>query len=228
MSITKSFGQRDDFGNFEANIGFLHEAKVIVKSSKILEIGCGKGRLLNYFYRKAYDITGIEKNESLVAECKKLYGNLPLASVGSEVLPFNSSSFDVVISFDVFEHIPNSDKHLKEVNRVLRNGGYYLLQTPNKLTNVVFETIRWRSFTKWRAVHCALHTYWEIRKRFEKNGFGISFYDYPIVNAFFKQKLNYYLGKLGLTLLSVINPDRLPCFLKTNFYIKALKIRNIT
>ena len=223
MCKFRDFDQRDNFGNFEANIKFLNETKIITKDLKILEIGSGKGHLLNYFHRKGYDITGIEINESLIDESQKMHGKLHLVSVKSEILPFLDNSFDVVISFDVFEHIPNSERHLKEVNRVLRDGGCYLLQTPNKLTNVVFETIRWKSLTKWKEDHCALHNYWEIKKRFEKNGFDITFYDIPIVTQFFKQKIHHYIGNLGLAILKVINPDRLPRFLKTNFYIEAKK-----
>lgn len=228
LKVKGDFGQRNDFGNFEANINFLNETKVVARYSKILEIGCGKGRVVSYFYRKGYDIIGIEINESLIEESKKLYGNLPLSLVNSEILPFADNSFDVVISFDVFEHIPNSDKHLQEVNRVLRDGGYYLLQTPNKLTNVVFETIRWRSFSKWREDHCALHSYWDIRRRFEMNDFDLVFYDIPVVTEFLKEKINYYLGIFGLVILRVTNLDRLPRFLRTNFYIKARKKEKIT
>ena len=48
-----------------------------------------------------------------------------------------------------------------EVRRVLKPGGWLLLQTPNKWTNSIFETIRWRSFSKWRVDHCSLHNYWQ-------------------------------------------------------------------
>ena len=73
-------------------------------------------------------------------------------------LGFSDSTFDLVLSFDVFEHIADSDAHLAEVARVLRPGGAYALQTPNKWTNSVFETIRWRSVTAWKADHCSLHS----------------------------------------------------------------------
>lgn len=46
-------------------------------------------------------------------------------------MKFSDSKFDCVISFDVFEHIPDSDKHLSEVNRVLKMAAfiYFKLQT---------------------------------------------------------------------------------------------------
>ena len=76
-----------------------------------------------------------------------------------------TEQFDLVLSFDVIEHIPDTERHLLEVRRVLKPGGSYLLQTPNKWTNSIFETIRWRSVSKWRVDHCSLHTYRQLRQR---------------------------------------------------------------
>jgi SAM-dependent methyltransferase len=128
-----------------------------------------------------------------------------------------------VLSFDVFEHIRDSNGHLREVGRVLVPGGRYLLQTPNKWTNTIFETLRWRSFTSWRPDHCALHTLGQLRRRFDRHGFDVRFHDVPVVTDFFRRKIAHYLGAPGLVALKVVNPDRLPMRLRTNFYVEATK-----
>ena len=86
---------------------------------------------------------------------------------------------------------------------------------------MVFETIRWRSFTTFRVDHCSLHSYREIQARFARHGFDTEFFDIPVVTDFFKWKVKRYLGWPGLMALKVFNPDRFPRALRTNFYVKA-------
>jgi 2-polyprenyl-3-methyl-5-hydroxy-6-metoxy-1,4-benzoquinol methylase len=218
------FDLRTSFGNLESNLMFLDITKVLNKEQKILEIGSGVGTLLKNLLDHGYNVQGTETDSEYIKKSKELYGNVPIILVNSELLPFGDNTFDVVISFDVFEHIPNSDNHLAEVKRVLKDGGYYLLQTPNKYTNIPFEIIRQRSLLAWKEDHVALHSYRGIIKRFTRNRFKIEILPIPVVTTFFKLKIDRYLGKFGLFLLKLINIDRLPLYLRTNFYIVAQKL----
>jgi SAM-dependent methyltransferase len=177
--------------------------------------------MLQLLLREGHDAQGVEINDAMIQESRRLHGDLPIRKVDGPALPFGDRAFSTVISLDVFEHIPDTDAHLREVTRVLKPGGAYLLQTPNKWTNVVFETIRWRSFTAFRADHCSLHSFREIKQRFAKHGFDVEFFDIPVVTDFFKWKVRRYLGTPGLALLRVLNPDTFPLALRTNFYVKA-------
>lgn len=219
--MSETFEARDDYGNFDANWRFLASAGVLVRGSRVLEIGTGKGRMLRELLRAGVDARGIENNPWMLDESRRLHGDLPVTRVEGHRLPFADGSFDTVLSFDVFEHIADSDGHLAEVRRVLVPGGRYLLQTPNKWTNTVFETIRWRSFTAWRKDHCALHSYAQARRRFARHGFDVRFHDVPVVTDFFRRKVRRYLGPPGALAIRVLNPDRFPMPLRTNFYIEA-------
>ncbi|PIN94278.1 hypothetical protein COU56_02710 [Candidatus Pacearchaeota archaeon CG10_big_fil_rev_8_21_14_0_10_31_9] len=209
-----------NLGNFESNIIFLRKTRILSKNKRILEIGSGKGSLIHHLKKEGYNITGTEIDYNLVKEGKKLFGNIPLKTMSGDKLNFKDSSFDVVLSFDVFEHISDSDKHLKEVRRVLKKRGYYLLGTPNKWTNIPWEIIQSKSF-KYREYHCSLHNYWQIKKRFNKNGFEVKFVEIPILNDFTIGKVNKVLGRTGVFLFKLFNPDKMPYFLKTNFYLVA-------
>lgn len=212
-----------DFGNLEANLRFLEQTRLLHPGRPMLEIGTGQGALLHELRTRGMDVVGVEVNAERVAEARARFGDLPVRQTSGVALPFADAAFDAVLSFDVFEHIRDSDAHLREVSRVLRPGGWYLLQTPNKWSNTIFETIRWRSFTRWRGDHCALHSARELERRFQRHGFAVAFADVPVVTTFFRAKVRRHLGAAGALLLTVLNPDRLPRRWRTNLYVTAQK-----
>ena len=222
MDIDAASGPRQ-FGNLDANLRFLDATGVLTTSSEALEIGSGAGALLHTLQERGCRVQGVELNQELIDEAHTWFDGLAIQKVEGTNLPFTSDSFDVVMSFDVFEHIPDSDAHLREVRRVLRTGGAYLIQTPNKWMNVVFETIRWRSLTRFREDHCSLHTLGELRRRLSRHGFECLAYDVPVVNRFFRGKVRTYAGPAGVLALRLVNPDRFPLACRTNLYVHATK-----
>jgi 2-polyprenyl-3-methyl-5-hydroxy-6-metoxy-1,4-benzoquinol methylase len=219
------------WGNYASNLEFLRRVAAVLESrADVLEIGCGKGMLLNSLQQLGYNVTGIDLDAGAIAACRAAYPNVNVRVGSGDCIEFPAESFDVVLSFDVFEHIRDSDCHLREVKRVLRPEGVYLLQTPNKWTNMPFEILRhWRKYHMGVAAayrelltdHCALHNYWELRRRFVRNGFETTFVDIPVVNEYFRAKMRTYFGVAAAPLLAVFNPDRFPRALRTNFYLKA-------
>ena len=202
------------FGNAAANVHALSASGILLRGRRVLEIGCGSGYLGEYVRALGASVVGCD-----IAFPSREPG-VRFVQADGAALPFGQR-FDVVMSFDVLEHIPDSDRHLREVRRVLRPGGYYVLQTPNKLTNAVFETIRWRSLTAWRSDHCSLHTFGQLQRRLRAAGFGVRFLDVPVVNRYFLDKVNAHLGSLGVLAVSLVNPDRFPLRFRTNFYALA-------
>jgi SAM-dependent methyltransferase len=215
------------FGNLEANLRFIDDTGLVKPGVEALEIGAGTGVLLHRLRDRGCSVQGVEVNQELIAEAHRWFGDVPIRKTSGTELPFPDGSFDVVMSFDVFEHIPDSDAHLREVERVLRPGGAYLIQTPNKWMNVVFETVRWRSFTRFRQDHCSLHTLNQLTRRLAKHGFTVRMYDVPVVNDFFRRKVRTYAGPLGLLALKLASPDRLPVSWRTNLYAAAIKSRHV-
>jgi SAM-dependent methyltransferase len=218
------------WGNYRTNMDFLQRVGLLDKPSTILEVGCGKGMLLNALYEAGHTVMGIDIDAAPISVCRSQFPALKVKVASGDSIPCSAASFDVVVSFDVFEHIRDSDCHLREVARVLRPGGCYLLQTPNKWTNIPFELLRnWRKYhlgpiSAYRELltdHCALHSYWQLKRRLVRNGFHATVFDMPVVNDYFITKLHTYLGALASPMLAVLNPDRLPRPLRTNFYVRA-------
>lgn len=97
-----------------------------IKGQKILEIGFGYGSLLKMLYRKGATVVGTEVDINSYKVAKNLLpktNKIKLVKVTDETLPFDKSSFDVVILFDVVEHVHNPKKMMRECNRVLRKDG---------------------------------------------------------------------------------------------------------
>ncbi len=211
-------------GNFDSNLLFLKKSGLLGTDKRILEIGSGRGAMVNELIKQGYNVTGTEVNQEYMDYAKDEYdvALVPISTATTE-LPFSSESFDIVMSFDVFEHIPQTKKHIAEVKRILAPGGSYLLCTPNKLTNIPFEVWKEKSFTKYKSYHCSLHTYWQIRECFHRAGFETRFVAVPLVTPYFLEKIEKYFGKAGLLLVKILQPDKWPLWLKTNFYLVATK-----
>ncbi len=105
----------------------------IVQGQRLLDAGCGKGRNLVYFLRSGFDVHAIDGSEGNVeavrALVRKLAPDLPgeRAQVATvEALPFDDTTFDVVISNAVL-HFARDDAHfdamVAEMVRVLAPGG---------------------------------------------------------------------------------------------------------
>jgi len=97
-----------------------HLATIKLKSP-ILDIGCGWGEFAEAFGEKI-DMGIDNASRDLYAAAKgKMYKNLTLADARD--LPFMNNSYSSIISISTLEHIPNTQKLLKEMYRVLKPKG---------------------------------------------------------------------------------------------------------
>src|SRR6266542_2975223 len=105
MSDPAPSGMPRQFGNAEANLRFIDETGVVAPGRDVLEIGTGTGALMHTLLERGCRVQGVEINQHLIAESRRWFGDLPVQIVTSTGLPFPAASFDIVLSFDVFEHI---------------------------------------------------------------------------------------------------------------------------
>jgi ubiquinone/menaquinone biosynthesis C-methylase UbiE len=93
----------------------------------VLEVGCGAGSDLLRFVKAGVRTTGIDlspRSASLAKTRLRLYdcqGNVLIAD--AEQLPFKTDSFDLVYSWGVLHHTPDTQQAIKEVYRVTKPGG---------------------------------------------------------------------------------------------------------
>ncbi|MCC5921647.1 MAG: class I SAM-dependent methyltransferase [Cyclobacteriaceae bacterium] len=99
----------------------------------LLELGCGEGRGLELLKSEADTYTAVDKIEEVIDRLSA--ANPEVKFIHDFFPPLNKiadESADVVVSFQVIEHIEDDLGFLKEIYRVLRPGGTALLTTPNQ------------------------------------------------------------------------------------------------
>lgn len=101
---------------------------------KFLEFGCGVGQ--NIFLHKENSV-GIDISDFCIKECKKRGINAL-----KDIEKLGSNKFDGVISKDVLEHLDNPLYYIRQVHRVLKKGGIFVLILPVEDKNIPIKTAR--------------------------------------------------------------------------------------
>lgn len=98
----------------------------------LLEIGCGEGRGIELLSPLSKTYLALDKNTHVIEQLGKQYANVTFKQA---VIPplegLADDTFDIVVSFQVIEHIEDDKLFLQEIHRVLKPGGKAILTTPN-------------------------------------------------------------------------------------------------
>lgn len=154
-----------------------------LEGKTILDVGCGNGDLDNYLsVNYNTNITGVDfSQESIkIANEKKNFFHANTASfcvADAQSLPFAESQFDYVISCECLEHVPNPQKMLDELYRVVKKGGLVILTTENYSNAyayyIAFLKLSGKAFDSGSSVQPIEHffVFWSVKKKFLKAGF---------------------------------------------------------
>lgn len=106
-----------------------------VGRKKILEIGSGSGVLLACLEKEGYECYGVEPDllsyEASKYIFKKNKLRFKIHCCGAEKLPFRNNFFDIIISFQVIEHVRDVQEVFNECSRVLKKEGLIYFVIPN-------------------------------------------------------------------------------------------------
>lgn len=100
--------------------------------STVLEVGCGKGKWLPFWSERfsGCQLSGCDISENALKAARERGVEADLRIITDDKLPFDDDSFDFVACIEVIEHVPDPDRLLSRIHRVLKPGGYLLITTP--------------------------------------------------------------------------------------------------
>ncbi|EHB59388.1 Methyltransferase type 11 [Mycolicibacterium rhodesiae JS60] len=100
----------------------------------VLEAGCGEGYGADLIASVANRVVAVDYDEATVAHVQARYPRVSMLAGNLAALPLPDASVDVVVNFQVIEHLWDQPQFVAECARVLRPGGLLLMSTPNRIT----------------------------------------------------------------------------------------------
>jgi SAM-dependent methyltransferase len=109
-------------------------ASRLSRNRRVLDAGCGAGYGAAELSYPANSVTAIDLSEDAVTYARDQYPrrNLNCLVASCTALPIADASFDLVVAFEVIEHLTDWRQLLAEAKRVLAPGGQFIVSTPNK------------------------------------------------------------------------------------------------
>ena len=105
---------------------------VALAGRRVLEVGCGAGKLLGWLQREGAAPIGLDPSIEGLVRAKAEAPGVPLVAGKGEALPFASGQFDLVLFFNSLHHVPMAQQWqaLGEAARMLAAGGELLVVEP--------------------------------------------------------------------------------------------------
>lgn len=100
----------------------------------VLEAGCGEGYGADLIAGVARRVIAVDYDEAAVAHVRSRYPRVDVMQANLAQLPLPDASVDIVVNFQVIEHLWDQTQFVVECARVLRPSGLLLMSTPNRIT----------------------------------------------------------------------------------------------
>lgn len=121
--------------------------RLFLKNSykNLLEVGCGEGYLLSHIKdicKNPISLTGIDNSNEIISFAKQQVPQAKLHVASASSLPFNNQEFDIVVTCEVLEHVPEYEQALAEISRV--GSRYFIFSVPQEPIWRVLNVLRFK------------------------------------------------------------------------------------
>ena len=101
------------------------------KVVRVLDLGCGMGRHLEYLKDTGFRVYGCDKSDEALRVSGKIIASARLKKAEMSKLPYRPGFFDLVLSTAVIQHgkIAKIKRTISEITRVLKKGGFVFIET---------------------------------------------------------------------------------------------------
>lgn len=111
----------------------LVEELLPAQGARIVDVGCGYGRLAPCYLDRFETVVLFDGSMSLLRQAQETYGDRVLLVAGDVMrLPFRSGAFDQVLTVRVLQHLPDLDGAIRSLHRILADRGQLLFSYHNK------------------------------------------------------------------------------------------------
>lgn len=140
-----------DYAIYSLHAATYEFAMPFVAGMTVLDFGCGTGYGTARLAEAAASVTGVDVAEKAIEAARQgsTAENLQfrrIDMVQEKDLPFADDTFDVVVSFQVIEHVEDLSRYVGEVRRVLKEGGTFLCVTPDRTHRLFPRQRPWNEF----------------------------------------------------------------------------------
>lgn len=124
----------------------MDEVRKLVKKGSVLDLGCGTGNMVVELLELGYDVKGIDVAPKMIVEAKKFLAASKIKkdpqkvfAVGDCLNLKRGATYDVVTGLGLLEYLEGEAPLLTNLGRVVKKGGYALVECRNKLFNLFSE-----------------------------------------------------------------------------------------
>jgi len=102
-----------------------------ISGRKILDAGCAKGRFAKILAEKGAKVYGLDFSRKMIREARKTIKSVEFKVGSLTKIPFEDNFFDFILCVEVLEHIPDTEKAISEMGRVLKPNGKIIIIDKN-------------------------------------------------------------------------------------------------